>query len=65
MQISLLIYRSTVIGGEVVSPSAGFLHGLVYPQGAVPSPSQGVLSSSDADILALRNLPALPGAHPA
>ena len=65
VQISLLIYRSTVIGGEVVSPSAGFLHGLVYPQAAVPSPSQGVSSSSDADILALWNLPGLPCAHTA
>lgn len=34
VQVSLLVYRSTIIGGEVVSPSAGFLHGLVYPQAA-------------------------------
>ena len=55
VQVSLLVYRSTIIGGEVVSPSAGFLHGLVYPQGAAPSPSQSVLAPDDADILVLRD----------
>lgn len=32
VQISLLVYRNRVIGGEVVSPTAdGFLHGLQFP----------------------------------
>ena len=31
-QVSLLIYKNTVIGGEVLSPTAdGFLHGLKMP----------------------------------
>ena len=32
IQISLLVYKNTVIGGEVLSPSTGgFLHGLAMP----------------------------------
>ena len=32
VQVSLLIYKNTVIGGEVLSPTAdGFLHGLEMP----------------------------------
>lgn len=32
IQVSLLIYKSTVIGGEVLSPTTGgFLHGLAMP----------------------------------
>lgn len=34
IQVSLLIYKNTVIGGEVLSPTAdGFLHGLNPPAG--------------------------------
>ena len=31
VQVSLLVYKNTVIGGEVLSPSGGFLHGLTMP----------------------------------
>lgn len=38
VQISLLVYKNTVIGGEVLSPSTGgFLHGLAMPS------SEGVM----------------------
>lgn len=31
MQISLLIYRDKVIGGQIQSSSGSFLHGLALP----------------------------------
>ena len=31
VQVSLLVYKNTVIGGEVLSPDRGFLHGLTMP----------------------------------
>ncbi len=31
VQVSLLVYKHTVIGGEVLSPGQGFLHGLSVP----------------------------------
>jgi len=34
VQISLLVFKDTVIGGEVISPTVnGFLHGLAMPKG--------------------------------
>lgn len=50
IQAALLVYKNTVIGGEVISPvSGGFLHGLERPDAAPspspsPSPSQAALS---------------------
>lgn len=39
IQVSLLVYKNKVIGGEVLSPvTGGFLHGLEMPQ-AEPSPA--------------------------
>lgn len=36
IQVSLLIYRNTIIGGEVLSPiTGGFLHGLTMPEGLI------------------------------
>ena len=47
IQISLLVYKNTVIGGEVLSPAAGgFLHGLAMPAaktGADTAPAGGSL----------------------
>ena len=45
VQISLLIYKHRVVGGQIQSSSGRFLHGLVLPQPATgpqssPSPSQ-------------------------
>ncbi len=45
VQISLLIYKNRVVGGQIQSSSGSFLHGLVLPQPATgpqssPSPSQ-------------------------
>lgn len=56
IQISLLVYKNTVIGGEVLSPAAGgFLHGLAYPETAAsPAPSQDAASPQDADALSVR-----------
>ena len=35
VQANLMIYRNTVVGGEVLSPQMdGFLHGLAMPEGA-------------------------------
>lgn len=31
VRVSLLVYKNTVIGGEVLSPDRGFLHGLELP----------------------------------
>lgn len=37
IQVSLLLYRHTVVGGEVLSPTTGgFLHGLIPPDGTLP-----------------------------
>ena len=45
VQISLLIYKNRVVGGQIQSSSGSFLHGLVLPQPATgpqssPSPSK-------------------------
>ena len=50
VQISLLVYRNTVIGGEVLSPTTGgFLHGLAMPDTAVsPAPSASPAASATA-----------------
>ena len=45
VQISLLLYKNRVVGGQIHSSSGSFLHGLVLPQPATgpqssPSPSQ-------------------------
>ena len=35
VQANLMIYRNTVVGGEVLSPQMdGFLHGLARPEGS-------------------------------
>ena len=48
VQISLLVYRNTVIGGEVLSPTAdGLLHGLARPE-ASPSPAPSGSSAPSA-----------------
>lgn len=42
VQASLLLYRNTVVGGEVLSPALnGFLHGLAMPQTGGQSPQPG------------------------
>lgn len=52
IQISLLVCKKTVIGGEVLSPSAGgFLHGLTYPEVQDTSPAPAVSTAGDADLL--------------
>ena len=56
VQIALLVYKNTVIGGEVLSPTTGgFLHGLAFPQtasspapAASPEPSASPSSAQDA-----------------
>ena len=54
VQISLLVYRNTVIGGEVLSPTTGgFLHGLAMPDTAVsPAPSASPAASPAASATA-------------
>ncbi len=51
VQASLLLYRNTVVGAEVLSPALnGFLHGLQRPQGAQESaPPQGVANTAAQD----------------
>ncbi len=47
VQIALLVYRNTIIGGEVLSPvTGGFLHGL-----AMPDLSQDALSPEESELL--------------
>jgi len=48
VQIALLVYRNTVVGGEVLSPvSGGFLHGLQRPDAAAsPAPSASPAASA-------------------
>jgi len=49
IQAALLVYKNTVIGGEVLSPvSGGFLHGLAMPQTpSSPAPSQNTLATTE------------------
>ncbi len=49
IQISLLVYKNTVIGGEVLSPvTGGFLHGLEMPKDAQPAPSPSQSATAPA-----------------
>ena len=54
VQVALLVYRSTVIGGEVLSPTTGgFLHGLAKPDTiASPAPSASSEASQNQDAVA-------------
>jgi len=53
IQAALLVYKNTVIGGEVLSPvTGGFLHGLEMPQAAPsPAPSQGTSAPAEQTAL--------------
>jgi hypothetical protein len=49
VQISLLVYKNKVIGGEVLSPATGqVLHGLARPQDDDPQSSQSTWETDDA-----------------
>ena len=52
VQISLLIYKNRVVGGQIQSSSGSFLHGLVLPQPATgpqssPTPTQTAAGHAD------------------
>lgn len=53
VQVSLLVYKNTVIGGEVLSPTAdGLIHGLAMPEPpASPLPAQSA-ALTDSSITA-------------
>jgi len=53
IQAALLVYKNTIIGGEVLSPvTGGFLHGLAMPQElASPAPSQDTLTLPEQAVL--------------
>lgn len=53
IQAALLIYKNTVIGGEVLSPvTGGFLHGLELPQTSPdPAPSQDTSAPAEQTAL--------------
>lgn len=49
IQAALLVYKNTVIGGEILSPvTGGFLHGLQMPQ-AEPSPAPAPAQAAPAE----------------
>ncbi len=51
VQISLLIYKNRVVGGQIQSSSGSFLHGLVLPQpstGPQPSPAPSQTAAGHA-----------------
>jgi hypothetical protein len=48
VQISLLMYKNTVIGGEVISPTTGeVLHGLAMPESAASQSDQDTWNAAD------------------
>jgi hypothetical protein len=49
VQISLLMYKNTVIGGEVISPTTGeVLHGLAMPQSEASQSAQDAWETEDS-----------------
>lgn len=53
VQVSLLMYKNTVVGADVLSPALdGFIHGLAMPQSA-PAPAQPSADSNASSDLVL------------
>lgn len=51
VQVSLLIYRSTVVGGDVLSPALdGFIHGLAMPQNSPADTTTDAIVDMETDV---------------
>lgn len=51
VQVSLLMYRNTVVGAEVLSPALdGFIHGLQMPQSGQADTATNAVSDMEAEV---------------